>query len=283
MTICKVLRVCEAEVNISPCSRLRKTSVQGGLLSVSVNCLHALNSSGAVGIRSWRGICDGTGYVKSKDPPDATPPRVYTEPLLIRNLGSQVDSQPRSQFSPSPWQKTRATMAPPDDSSTPPKPSQPAPESSEAPDADLRPPYAQYLQTLYTQGILSGQLPITTTQPAALAAQAKAKMTPTAYNYVAGGAGEGATMDANRLAFRQWRVVPRMLRPQVVPSGAAAGEPPRSDLRTTLFGRQKLDCPVLMAPIGVQGIVHADKETGLAEVKHPDIGIPTAATHPAAA
>lgn len=52
-----------------------------------------------------------------------------------------------------------------------------------------------------------------TTDPRKLEEQAKSVMVPTAYNYVAGGAGERATMDANRLAFRQWKLVPRMLRP----------------------------------------------------------------------
>ena len=123
-------------------------------------------------------------------------------------------------------------MAPPDDAGGQPKAepvSEAAGQQAEAEpveDEDPRPPYAQYMHELYAQGIVSGQLPITTTQPAALAAQARSKMTATAYNYVAGGAGEGATMDANRLAFRQWRIVPRMLRPQMP-----------SDLRVTLFGK----------------------------------------------
>lgn len=55
------------------------------------------------------------------------------------------------------------------------------------------------------------QLPLVTTDPNKLEAQAKSILKPTAFNYVAGGAGERATMDANRLAFRQWKMVPRML------------------------------------------------------------------------
>ena len=53
-----------------------------------------------------------------------------------------------------------------------------------------------------------------------------------------------------------------------------------SDLRTELFGH-KLNFPVLFAPIGVQGIFHQDKETGVAE-QAAEIGLPyilsTAAT-----
>jgi lactate 2-monooxygenase len=51
------------------------------------------------------------------------------------------------------------------------------------------------------------KLPTVTTDPNHLEEQAKSKLASTAYNYVAGGAGEKATMDANRLAFRQWKMV----------------------------------------------------------------------------
>ena len=48
-----------------------------------------------------------------------------------------------------------------------------------------------------------------TVDPNKLEEQAKAHLGIQSFNYVAGGAGEGATMDANRLAFRQWKVVRR--------------------------------------------------------------------------
>jgi isopentenyl diphosphate isomerase/L-lactate dehydrogenase-like FMN-dependent dehydrogenase len=52
------------------------------------------------------------------------------------------------------------------------------------------------------------------------------------------------------------------------------------DVSVELFG-QKYDSPLIMAPVGVQGIFHENKETGLAEVCE-EIGIPyimsTAAT-----
>lgn len=51
-----------------------------------------------------------------------------------------------------------------------------------------------------------------TTDPAKLEAQAKEAMTSAAFAYVAGGAGERATMDANRLAFRQWKVDEQVVR-----------------------------------------------------------------------
>jgi lactate 2-monooxygenase len=72
--------------------------------------------------------------------------------------------------------------------------------------------YGAFQNQLYAEGMMQGRLPIVTTDPNKLEEQAKSKLPPTAYNYVAGGAGERATMDANRLAFRQWKMVPRMLR-----------------------------------------------------------------------
>lgn len=68
-------------------------------------------------------------------------------------------------------------------------------------------------------------------------------------------------MDANRLAFRQWKLIPRMLRPTTY-----------RDLRTTLFGHA-LPSPLLIAPVGVQSIFHPDKEIGVAEIAQ-EIGLP---------
>ena len=44
------------------------------------------------------------------------------------------------------------------------------------------------------------------------------------------------------------------------------------DLRVELFG-QKLDSPLLIAPVGVQTVFHRDKELGVAEVA-TEIGVP---------
>lgn len=60
-------------------------------------------------------------------------------------------------------------------------------------------------------GMIHQQLPLVTTDPNKLEAHAKSILKPTAFNYVSGAAGESATRDANRLAFRQWKLIPRML------------------------------------------------------------------------
>jgi hypothetical protein len=84
--------------------------------------------------------------------------------------------------------------------------------------------------------MLHNRYPLVTTDPNKLEEQAKSKLPPKAYNYVAGGAGERATMDANRLAFRQWKMVPRMLRPTT-----------HRDLTIELFG-EKYGLPLTSLP-----------------------------------
>ncbi|KAL9098396.1 MAG: hypothetical protein Q9163_005934 [Psora crenata] len=121
--------------------------------------------------------------------------------------------------------------------------------------------YGALQKDIYEDGLLRNKLPTVTTDPNRLEEQARNHLGVRSFNYVAGGAGEKATMDANRLAFRQWKLVPRMLRPTT-----------HRDLRTELFGH-KLDSPVCVAPIGVQSIFHPDKETGVAEIA-AEIGVP---------
>ncbi|MFV0463078.1 MAG: alpha-hydroxy acid oxidase [Nostocoides sp.] len=62
--------------------------------------------------------------------------------------------------------------------------------------------------------------------------------------YVEGGADEERTLRANRSAFEQWRLVPRIL----TGTGSA-------DLSTVVAGQQ-LDMPVLIAPTGLNGAAH---------------------------
>lgn len=91
----------------------------------------------------------------------------------------------------------------------------------------VRLPFVNYQNEIFARGILEGSLPQITTDPNKLRLHAKKVLHKNAYNYIAGAAGEGATNDANRLAFRQWKIIPRMMRPTV----------PR-DLKVTLFGEQ---------------------------------------------
>ncbi len=90
---------------------------------------------------------------------------------------------------------------------------------------------------------------------------ARQAMTPEAFDYLDGGAGGGDTMRENLAAFRRRRIVPRHLR------GVA-----ERDLSVELLGR-RLPAPLLLAPIGVQGIFHPDGETAVARAAGP-LGIP---------
>ena len=90
-----------------------------------------------------------------------------------------------------------------------------------------------------------GSVPVTLSL---LEQKAKEILEPRAYDYVAGGAGGESTMRANLEAFYRWRIVPRMLRNVSV-----------RNLSVELLGA-KLPAPVLLGPVGVQGIIHRDAE-----------------------
>lgn len=73
-----------------------------------------------------------------------------------------------------------------------------------------------------------------------------------AHAYVAGSAGAEDTASRNRRAFERWRIVPRMLR-----------DVAERDLSVDLFGETH-DVPFLLAPIGVQSILHEEAELAVA-------------------
>jgi isopentenyl diphosphate isomerase/L-lactate dehydrogenase-like FMN-dependent dehydrogenase len=126
---------------------------------------------------------------------------------------------------------------------------------------------AQY--EIYLQGI-ADVLPEFPIGYDALEAKAREILPVGAYGYVAGGAGDESTMRANRAAFDRWRIVPRMLRDVTV-----------RDMRGRLLGTA-LPAPLLLAPIGVQSIIHEDGELATARAA-AELGIPailsTAASH----
>jgi isopentenyl diphosphate isomerase/L-lactate dehydrogenase-like FMN-dependent dehydrogenase len=104
---------------------------------------------------------------------------------------------------------------------------------------------------LYQAGTIpDGDLPVVAYER--LRERARQKMTQDAFDYVDGGAGGGATMNANRAAFDRWHIIPRMLR------GVT-----RPDLSVEILG-DTIPFPVLLAPIGVQGTMHAEGELATA-------------------
>jgi lactate 2-monooxygenase len=100
---------------------------------------------------------------------------------------------------------------------------------------------------IYRAGAL-GRAPSIPTDASRLERRAKKVMSPTAWAYVAGGAGEGRTMRHNREAFERWRIVPRMLH------GVT-----QRDLTTSVVGTP-LPSPVLLAPIGAASLVAGNSD-----------------------
>jgi isopentenyl diphosphate isomerase/L-lactate dehydrogenase-like FMN-dependent dehydrogenase len=88
----------------------------------------------------------------------------------------------------------------------------------------------------------------------ALEAAARERMSPEAYDYVAGGAGGENSIRGNLAAFQRWQIVPRFLR-----------NVERRDLSVELLN-QRFRAPLLLAPIGVQSIIHPEGELAVARV-----------------
>jgi isopentenyl diphosphate isomerase/L-lactate dehydrogenase-like FMN-dependent dehydrogenase len=131
-------------------------------------------------------------------------------------------------------------------------------------------PFANYQYEVYLGG-MAGQRPELPFAGEEWERRARSLLDDGPYGYVAGGAGAEDTMRANLDAFRRWRLVPRMLRDV----GAR-------DQSLELFGTQ-LHAPVLLAPIGVQSIVHDDGELAVARAA-AELDVPmvlsTAASNP---
>ena len=108
------------------------------------------------------------------------------------------------------------------------------------PEALPHEPYSAYQEKIYRDGLfgITPQLPM---DFAELEERARHAMSPSTWSYVAGGAGDEHTQNANRAAFSQWGLVPRML------VGAK-----HRDLSVDLFGLT-LPSPLFLAPGGVRG------------------------------
>ncbi len=120
--------------------------------------------------------------------------------------------------------------------------------------------FASYQYEIYLGG-LSMQRPEYPISVAELERRAYEEMTPEAHGYVAGAAGSEDTLATNLAAFKRWRVVPRVLRDV----GAR-------DLSTQILNTT-LPAPILLAPVGVQGIVHKEAELAPARAA-ASLGLP---------
>ena len=130
-------------------------------------------------------------------------------------------------------------------------------------------PLANFQYEIYAAG-LAGQTPALPVSGIELQQRARELLSPQAYGYVAGGAGAELTMDANLSALARQEIVPRMLR-----------DVSERDLSTSVLGTA-MPAPVMLAPVGVQSIVHADGELAVARAAAAH-GLPyilsTAASH----
>ena len=114
--------------------------------------------------------------------------------------------------------------------------------------AETPPPlFGDYYRGIYAKG-LTGERPTLPMAWAELESRARESLDERAIAYIFGGAGSEDTMRANLDAFRRWRIVPRVLR-----------DLSRRDLSTTVLGTE-MPAPVLLAPIGVQKVLHDEGE-----------------------
>jgi L-lactate dehydrogenase (cytochrome) len=124
--------------------------------------------------------------------------------------------------------------------------------------------FADYYREIYARG-LGGETPSIPVAVADLEQAAAGAMDDRAANYVFAGAGAERTIDANREALDRRRIVPRMLR------DVAA-----RDLSTTILGTP-MPAPLMLAPIGVQKVVHPDGELATARAA-ASLGLPMIAS-----
>lgn len=120
--------------------------------------------------------------------------------------------------------------------------------------------FGDYQHEIYLKGS-TGERPAFPLAYDDLQAAAAEVMTPEAFGYVAGSAGLERTARANVDAFERWQIVPRHLR----------GITERN-LATEVCGTV-LSAPVILAPVGVLGIVHPDAELAVARAA-AGLGLP---------
>ena len=101
-------------------------------------------------------------------------------------------------------------------------------------------------------GGVSGRRPAVPTDATLLEERARETMSAEAFAYIAGGAGTGATMRANRDGFERWAIAPRMLR-----------DVSARDTSIELFGRRH-PSPFVLCPIGVLEMVHREADIAVA-------------------
>ncbi|GAA1086854.1 alpha-hydroxy-acid oxidizing protein [Tsukamurella strandjordii] len=103
--------------------------------------------------------------------------------------------------------------------------------------------FGSFQDGIYAEGLLAKhrRFPYTFTD---LEERARQVLDHATFDYVRGGAGDESTQDLNVTELRRYGFVPRMLRDRS-----------ERDLSTTFLGRT-LDAPIVLCPVGVNGLVH---------------------------
>ncbi|PWN23359.1 FMN-dependent alpha-hydroxy acid dehydrogenase [Microstroma glucosiphilum] len=123
---------------------------------------------------------------------------------------------------------------------------------------------AQYMREIYLGGTQGVAPPFTTSTGKLLEEQAKEKLTPEAYGYVAGGASSETTIANNRKALDDWRIVPSMLGGVDVSS---------FDSSVTLFGKT-YPTPLVICPIGVHSQLNKEEADIATARAASSLGVP---------
>ena len=113
----------------------------------------------------------------------------------------------------------------------------------------VEPTFGDYYREIYAKGMLAGERPAQPIAWTELEESARASLDDRAIAYIFGGAGSEDTMRENLEAFRRWRIVPRVLRQDLS----------ARDLSLELLGT-RMPAPLLLAPIGVQTLLHPEGE-----------------------
>ncbi|KAK5238145.1 hypothetical protein LTR47_001238 [Exophiala xenobiotica] len=117
--------------------------------------------------------------------------------------------------------------------------------------------YSAYQREVYS----SLRAPLFSTKPLEWESLARSKVPAPNFGYVYGSASSGKTHEANIAAFDRYRLRPSML-----------VNATRRDMSIELFGT-KYKSPLLVAPVGVQNIMHADAEEATAKACR-NVGVP---------
>ncbi|CAO1627533.1 unnamed protein product [Parajaminaea phylloscopi] len=123
------------------------------------------------------------------------------------------------------------------------------------------PHWSLYQREQFVSGTKDEKPPPFNTAPDQLEKLAHEKLSAGGWSYASCNAGIGDTHRANREAFRDWRIIPRML-----------VDTNRRDTTVEVFGR-KLSAPIAFSPIGINKIYHPEGELPVARVAG-ELGLP---------